>query len=925
MAQITKLRPDRDLQCYFHQPSAVAALSGTSDSGFTVSGSFRQQFDWAVIEWRRDNVFEHPELRCLPDGDLSTLHLQYEEERQGCMAMDCNLWPTVDWPYLRIWAADANGDEQEYKIPLRQYATPVEGGFQGAQAVLELGGAVTATDYVELVWEAGDAVPGEYRHATHMMYYNDTLPGVAAELAAAVNGATATTGMTATAQGARITLQYKPQAGANGNRVGVYANVSGAMTETWQPRWRKMSGGTSPTKWRVDLDFSDLQGYTAPDFKELKPVPTNAVRRMRWTWAAEQQPGDFERREFQVVVSNWTATGLGPYQFAGPGSRRIEDDSPALVWAGAWAPSAIGNYSGGSIRLTETENSSVSHAYTASESHTLYLGTRKFANPNTSGAEISVTVDGATQRQSLAYAGIEDSLVRIKLADLDAGNHTVTAQHAGGGAFYFDFFEIVHPTADLPAFPATPDTTLATDWDTEHSIALAPERTAWLLNTLGFTGRANHYIGAMWYYELTRPGQQYAQATVTLSGAPDFGRHTTISVGDADFKHLNLWADSAATVAKALEFVINAGATAVWARAQGETLTIRARAMGTAGNGLSVTADTEYSLNFAAASSGPLAGGADGDVASMPWAQGWRTDTSASPLLNRAARDWHASYFQALKAYGIDAVAAFSMELQHGDPSLDAGLAQRYPDGSPALLNTPALQTNFSPASLAFWQEAYLEMAGLMSAAEITPYLQFGEVQWWYAAAASGMPFYDEFTIAAFQTSQGRAMRTIPSHNADPAAFPEECAFLAALIGQFTDAIIAYVRTGYPDARFESLYPVDTNDTPLNKLINYPASSWTPALLDCLKTENFIYTGNRDLNRARTSIGLPTQLGFSPAQRAHLIGIGDYTAPWRRERRLALADGVRSVVLFALDQFCLIGYETPLKKGLRRTVRMGAD
>ena len=65
--QLTKLRPDRDLQCYFERPSAVAALSGASADGFTVSGCWRQQFDWAVIEWNRDNVFEHPELRNLPE------------------------------------------------------------------------------------------------------------------------------------------------------------------------------------------------------------------------------------------------------------------------------------------------------------------------------------------------------------------------------------------------------------------------------------------------------------------------------------------------------------------------------------------------------------------------------------------------------------------------------------------------------------------------------------------------------------------------------------------------------------------------------------------------------------------------------------------------------------------------------------------
>jgi len=39
--------------------------------------------------------------------------------------------------------------------------------------------------------------------------------------------------------------------------------------------------------------------------------------------------------------------------------------------------------------------------------------------------------------------------------------------------------------------------TLATDWDTDHCLALPAERTAWLIKTLGFTGRANHYVGAL--------------------------------------------------------------------------------------------------------------------------------------------------------------------------------------------------------------------------------------------------------------------------------------------------------------------------------------------------------------------------------------------------------------------------------------------
>ena len=101
------MRPDRDLQCYFQEPSAVAALSDASATGFTLSGCWRQQFDWAVVEWNRDNVFEHPALRNLPDGDLSGIRLSYEETRTNCIPMDSTTYDSVGWSYLRVWEESA--------------------------------------------------------------------------------------------------------------------------------------------------------------------------------------------------------------------------------------------------------------------------------------------------------------------------------------------------------------------------------------------------------------------------------------------------------------------------------------------------------------------------------------------------------------------------------------------------------------------------------------------------------------------------------------------------------------------------------------------------------------------------------------------------------------------------------------------------
>jgi hypothetical protein len=172
--------------------------------------------------------------------------------------------------------------------------------------------------------------------------------------------------------------------------------------------------------------------------------------------------------------------------------------------------------------------------------------------------------------------------------------------------------------------------------------------------------------------------------------------------------------------------------------------------MGLAGNTVGISANTNSTQFTAAASGARLTGGIDG---------AWRTDTAAPVKLNRAARDWNRAFFEALKGHEIPVTAAFSMELQHGDDTPQAHLAQRYPNGDAVWLNTPALQTNFGPESTAFWQEVYREMAELMECAGVPPFVQFGEVQWWYFAGNSGMPFYDSYTTATFQARYGRAWR----------------------------------------------------------------------------------------------------------------------------------------------------------------------
>ena len=886
---LQKLSPDRDLVCYFERPSAIAALSSTSSSGFTISGVWRQQFDWAVVEWNRDNTFEHPAFRYLPDGDLSGLHLSYEETRENCIALDADWYPTVEWPYLRIWAGNTM-----YKAPLKDHATPVAGSYQPASVEFELQGTPTTNDYVGLAWLS--------EHHTYRLYGSDTLDSAVQALVDSVN--TFSTTMTATKVGTRIRLTRAGNAGANGNRVGVYSFVSGAQTESWDQPWQRLSGGTSPTRWRIDLDFGNL----LDDSGVL--VPTTNVRKMRWTYSADIQEGAFARSEFQVTVSNWTVTGTNRnYAVAGPGSRRIEDGDVECSFTGTWAIEK-GNYSGGSIRWTDAPGANVRCQYAASCAHTAYLGARLLGN----GAQIAVTIDGGAPATYNLQAPGEDALIRLPLGQIGPGNHVVCATHSGpaGSRFYFDFLELAVPSTALPSAGSYERLTLATDWDTDHSIALAPERTAWMIHSLGFPGRANHYAGALWFYELARPGQQYATATADFAEpAPD--QTTELNIGGTLLQHLNLIGDTAETVAKAFEFEINRGSTAVRASAGGSRLTMWARAMGTAGNLITLSAGPVGAVEASGAS---FSGGIDGD---------WRTDVNAMPRVNRAARDWSRSYFAALASYGIDAAAAFSMELQHADPSPEAGVAQRYPSGNPVLLNTPAVQTNFSPASSAFWKQVYLEMAQIQQEAGVRPFLQFGEVQWWYfPSGGSGMPFYDAYTTNTFRSTYGREMQIIQGNDVDPAQYAEEAQFLPQLIGAFTDAVMDFVRASYADCRFEVLYPTDVNAPRFNSVVNYPAAAWTPAKLDCLKTESFTYTYARNLDLSLGTLAYAQGRGFPAAKRSHLVGIGDPTTPWWKEAQLALGEQMESVVLFALDQFCLVGYPLPLGEGIGRSVYLGA-
>ncbi len=971
--QLLKFSPHRDLQCYYFQPSAIAAMSDASATGFTLSGSWRDQWDWAVVEWNRDNTFEHPLLRYLPDlgaNDLSGLTLSYIEERTNCVPLESNIYPSLDWPYLRIWVPQADGTDTVYYVRLSdsQYWSVAPGSsYQSASVTMTLTGTVTAGVRVGLAFMGTFAAPvGTSGAPIEQHYYyaptaaDTTLEAVATGLANAIN--TGSQDITASAAGNTITCTYvgagafAGKTGANGNSVGVYGFVQSGSETSWVQQSATFSGGQFPSQYQMTLPFGNLQGVTDPSqfFASTIPyvtVPTHNVRKVRWTWAADLQPGTFQREEFQVVMSQWTVTDTSSiYSVAGPGSRRIEDTDPSVVYSSTngvsdWAVAPPGNYSGSRIHWTQTQGATCTIAYSEVATHQLYIGTRRL----TGAAAMTVTIDGGTPVTFNLALGAEDVLVRVPLGSVAAGNHTIVITQAGQSAgdnpsntgpypLYFDFLEIAYPSQNLPDIAGQSELALATDWDTLHSQALAPERTAWLIWKLGFLGRVNHYVGAIWWYELTRPGQQFATVTVTVTATSSPTGYTEIDFGSAPsittLQHLNLPDDTAATIAIALAQRINQGTTSVWASANGNVVTITWRFIQTdpanPQGPLAIASSNPNGNVSVSLSSTSLEGGTPGTDVGYAATDGiqvltdyWRTDLTYPQRMNRACRDWSSAFFAALNGYGIDCVATFSTELAHVDPTASAGMAQNYPDGAPAILSTPSIQTNFSPTSLAFWEGVYTSMASLQSAAGMIPYLQSGEVQWWYFPDASGMPYYDAYTQQQFTTQYNAQMGTIPSGTVAVSQFPREAQLLQKLLGDFTAAIRTALRAAYPNARYEVLYPGDVNDNtvyPFNGAVNLPTSDWTPSNLTCFKTEGLTFAlppavdqllPGRSLDASLTCLQIGASLGFPAGQRSHLVGITDAETAWMKEADLAQAEGMESIVLFALDEFCLIGYPLP--------------
>jgi hypothetical protein len=299
----------------------------------------------------------------------------------------------------------------------------------------------------------------------------------------------------------------------------------------------------------------------------------------------------------------------------------------------------------------------------------------------------------------------------------------------------------------------------------------------------------------------------------------------------------------------------------------------------------------------------------------------WEMIDAVSPVMTEGARRWIRDLASQFQAAGIQASFAFSMECYR--PPVE--MAARYWDGSPVDLPVPSTQMHFGVRVRSYLKQMYKECADEIAAAGLPVVLQFGETQWWYFPNASGMPYYDSETQAAFVAAYGRPMHRFLENTDDPADDLATADFLRDRIWAYCREVIDYVRQYHPTAVFECLWPLDANQgkpkpnaghRALNMHVNLPNEWKTSAYgVKYFRSEGFDYdVWQKNAVRMRQTMEFPLTLGRPPEECLYLTGIyGPPDPPMAQAYDIWRNRGLYSFCFWAFDQFCLNSRPVPLQ------------
>lgn len=741
-----------------------------------------------------------------------------------------------------------------------------------------------------------------------------------------------------------------PRGGRDGNMIQLYTLATSPGDLAFDQATTQLAGGSSEVTWNCSLDFTTLG--------------IDSIRQCWLTLAPSLASGAaYTVSEWQAAFSNWLLTGpdsVKALQVAGPGSVRIEENDSACAYTANWSAPEAGFYSKYFARAASALDESVTVKYTCQFTHDLYIGTSLYGT-TASGGGLSlvsdtrysplidsqfysdrgvagIRLDGDTETFLDCRVNTGSALVarRLLRSSVPAGAHTATIRIQQAGIVYFDFLEAA-VVSDVPdALSPRTKVSPALDFDTDHTYKLTPARLLWIFDKLGYAGPINEYLGVFWWNQRTPVGGSLSTAQITFTGPFLDGDsiilhfNPTDPTGGTQLGKSVFPTDTPGTIARHFAASVNSSLVAAWASATDDgVLTLTARSPAPAYN-LALTPEVHSTAGTAVMTPDPPAAGV------YP---SWVIDDGATPPINRAVRDWHADFYALCAARSRDVVTACSMELVNPPD----GYVARYPnhDAVSTATGFGSLVSNHCAAGstklLAYQKAVYRNIAQMQSDAGLTPDVQYGEFLWWYSAdpAGSGMPYYDDDTAAAALSALGRALYTFLTTTDDPGVNGgADALFLRNRLRDHVGALAADIRSAFPSARCELLWPYDVNyPTPLptipitggqlNRFVNLPAE-WqlqSTSGLDTAKIEALGFaTGMRNLDLSREAIDLFPAFGWPLSALRYLVPVFGSAIPWEKELALVWGAGIPLANFWAFDHICLFNLDVPERMLDRRSV-----
>ena len=623
--------------------------------------------------------------------------------------------------------------------------------------------------------------------------------------------------------------------------------------------------------------------------------------------------------EWQVRISNLTVTGDRTLKVGG-GAPRIEESDGRCRYEGYWEDYRYGTgwptqwwSLGHAKRCAPTDaqdRRTVTIRYSHPREHDLYLGTWLGRD----AGRIAVSIDNGTPVVHDLYLNDYNGLAAMRrlAAALPGGAHLVEIRAlfdkhpaSSGYYFYFDYLWPLQPQ-DPPDPPKVyPDVSAAIDFDTDHGYKKPPAWHVWHLKHLGFLGHADVYMGVFWNNKRRLIEATYPNCTVAINAwEPDQPLWINLSGTTLYFSPGAGLATE--DIAAHLRAMINVTFPGVWCTSGGGSIHIRSRAP---------------SYTFTISASPQLSISQGTPALDQPGAEGdWEMIDTISPVMTHGARNWIRDLAREFKQAGIDASFAFSMECYL--PPM--AMAARYWDGEPVFLPIPSHQMHFGTRVRNYLKQMYKECADEIAAAGLPIVLQFGETQWWYFPNASGMPFYDDDTKAAFQARYSRPLHRFLANADSPHDDIEAADFLRDRIWEYCAEVISYVRRFHPSAVFECLWPLDANQgkpapspefRALNFHVNLPNEWKTSAYgVKYFRAEGFDYdVWQKNARLMRQTLEFPLKLGRPASECMYLAGIyGPPDPPMREAYGMWRNRGLYSFCFWAFDQFCLNSRALPL-------------